>query len=228
MSYLGRPIAISKRGCRRARAFTLVELLAVIAIVGILAAILIPTVSGARRSAEKARTRVQFNQWASAIEAFRSEYGYYPSFDPSNLVNPEGQSTAGDVLHQFHDVLAARRRDGTALPAYSPGNSITAPETENRKRIVFYSFSESEFTPVGSEVPNLLKDGSDNTEIAVLLDRNLDGVINGADYGTLPLVAGMRPTTTDVTATGIRAGVAFYAPAPGGAAADPVFVFSWK
>jgi prepilin-type N-terminal cleavage/methylation domain-containing protein len=62
------------------RAFTLIELLTVMAIIGILAAIIIPTVSSVRVSANKAKTKVQFNQWASAIESFRSEYGYYPSF----------------------------------------------------------------------------------------------------------------------------------------------------
>jgi prepilin-type N-terminal cleavage/methylation domain-containing protein len=61
--------------------FTLIELLTVIAILGILAAILVPTTSSARTAAKKAKTRGQFAQWAGAIEAFRQEYGYYPTFE---------------------------------------------------------------------------------------------------------------------------------------------------
>ncbi|HYD85248.1 MAG TPA: prepilin-type N-terminal cleavage/methylation domain-containing protein, partial [Opitutus sp.] len=69
------------------RAFTLIELLTVIAIIAILAAILIPTVSSVRVSANKTKTKVQFSQWAGAIEAFRSEYGYAPQVTTDNLLN---------------------------------------------------------------------------------------------------------------------------------------------
>src|SRR5258707_15486382 len=63
------------------RAFTLIELLTVIAVIGILAAILIPTTASARVAANKAKTRGQLAQWAAAIEGFRQEYGYYPPFE---------------------------------------------------------------------------------------------------------------------------------------------------
>ena len=58
--------------------FTLIELLTVVAIIGILAAILIPTTSGARVAANRAKTRSQFSQWGAAFESFRQEYGTYP------------------------------------------------------------------------------------------------------------------------------------------------------
>ena len=78
-------------------------------------------------------------------------------------------------------------------------------------------------------MPNLLRDAFDNTEIAVLVDRNLDGVIRvGSDYAALPSVRGMTPDSLDFPAAGIRAGVLFYAPAPGAAPNNPEFIFSWK
>jgi len=201
------------------RGFTLIELLTVIAILAILAAILIPTVSAARVSANKARTRVQFQQWAAAIESFRSEYGYYPTFHGSQLVNG---GVAG-AEHPFHDVLAGRRRDGAALANGS------AAAVQNRKRISFYGFTDAEFTDAAASGPNLLCDAFGNVEIAVLVDRNLDGVITIEDCGgTWPAVAGMRPGPTEIPTTGLRAGVAFYGPAPGGSRDAPAFVFSWK
>lgn len=208
----------------RLNAFTVLELLTVIAVIGILVALLIPSVRAARISAGKAKTRVQFNQWAAAVEGFRSEFGYYPVLHSSNLINPPGQTTDPATLHLFHDVLAARRRDGSALPVYASGTDSQFPEAQNRKLISFCSFFAADFTPV-----NLLCDAFGNTELAVLVDKNLDGVINAADYGaTLPAVGGLTPGNADLPAAGVRAGVIFYAPAPGASAANPEFIFSWK
>ncbi len=198
----------------RAAAFTLVELLCVVAVVGILAALIFPSVGGAKRSANVARTKVQFAQWAAAIEAFRGEYGYYPALGAGGLVN--GGVTAEE--HRFHDVLSGRRRDGTATVA----GGIAA--AQNRKAIRFHTFASSELNAAG-----LVCDAFENTEIAVLVDRDLDGTIRaGDDYASLPPVGGIAPAPSEMPPGGIRAGVAFYAPAPTATAANPEFIFSWK
>jgi prepilin-type N-terminal cleavage/methylation domain-containing protein len=209
--------------------FTLLELLSVIAIIGLLAALIFPGVRSARVAANKAKTKVQFSQWAAAIESFRSEYGYYPVLHSSNLVNPPGQTTDPSTLHLFHDILAAKRRDGSALPPYQFSTNNQFPEAQNRKLVSFYSFSEADFTNQNSPTPNLLHDAFDSTEIAVLLDRNLDGIIKaGSDFTTLPAVGGITPSVSDFPAAGVRAGVVFYAPAPGADVSNPEFTFSWK
>jgi len=197
------------------RAFTLIELLTVMAIIGILAAILIPTVSSVRVSANKAKTKVQFNQWAAAIESFRSEYGYYPRFD-GNLVNA---ASSGEYL--FHDILAGKKSNGNAL------GSIAA--AQHRKRISFSVLGASEFS---AENPQMLQDAFGNLALAVIVDRDLDGRITVNDYGTLPVLNGIRPTSggteSDFPSNGLRARVVFYAPTPDATANDPAFIFSWK
>ena len=216
-------------GNTRRRGFTLLELLCVIAIIGLLAALIFPGLRSARIAANKAKTRVQFTQWAAAIEGFRSEYGFYPAWHSSNLVNPPGQNTDAAALHLFHDILAAKRRDGSALPVYAPGTNSQFPEAQNRKLLSFYSFSDADFTGTGSPAPNLLRDAFDNTEIAVLVDRNLDGVIQaGSDFTALPAVGGLTPGPGEFPAGGVRAGVIFYSPAPGADASHPDFILSWK
>ncbi len=205
----------------RIAGFTLIELLTVIVIIGIIAAILLPGLNSSRAAAAKAQTRVQFAQWAAAIVAFRQEYGAYPAFDASGLVNADA-TTNPAAPHLFHDLLAGRRRDGSPLPD-AAGADPRSPEAQNRRRMAFYSFGPAE---IASD--HRLQDASGNTDIAVLVDRNLDGLIDGRDYpGGWPAVAGIRPGATDIPPAGLRLGVAFYAPAPGATAEQPAFVVSW-
>lgn len=220
---------IPRSGTRTSRsAFSLLELLAVIAVIGILAALIFPSIGTARKSANRAKTKVQFAQWAAAIESFRSEYGYYPVFDPTNLVNGMTTTTAsGD--HLFHDLLAGKKRDGSAVSAAT----TTAAGAQNKKRIAFYAFSESEIGATDSLVPYLLIDAFENASIAVLVDRNLDSVINAIDYPEWPAVQTatgdfIRPSVNEIPAAGIRAGVALYGPDPDATSSAPRFILSWK
>ena len=75
----------------RVRAFTLVELLAVIAIVGILSAILIPTIGRARASAHNSTCQGNLRQIGLAVNLFLNERGIYP---PARAVNGGSSNVA--------------------------------------------------------------------------------------------------------------------------------------
>ncbi len=62
----------------RPRGFTLIELLIVIAIIGILMALLFPAVGSAITAARKAQARNDVIQIANACRAFETEYGMGP------------------------------------------------------------------------------------------------------------------------------------------------------
>ena len=59
-------------------AFTIVELLTVIAIIGILAAMLLPVLSSAKISAQKKQAVVEMSQIVGAIQQYDSVYGRFP------------------------------------------------------------------------------------------------------------------------------------------------------
>lgn len=82
--------------CNR-HAFTLIELLTVIAIIGILAAIIIPTVGRVRRSAADAACKSNVRQLTTAYLMFLNEYKMKPlppSFGPATSPQNEWESLA--------------------------------------------------------------------------------------------------------------------------------------
>jgi prepilin-type N-terminal cleavage/methylation domain-containing protein len=70
------------------RAFTLVEMLIVIAIIAILAALLLPVLAIAKEHAKKTQAKMEIGQIVSAIQQYDSVYGRFP-------VSPAAQTQAG-------------------------------------------------------------------------------------------------------------------------------------
>ena len=150
----------------RSRAFTLIELLTVIAVIGILASILIPTVGAARKAANKAKTKAQFAGWANAIQNFKSTYGYYPDFlDEAGAFNLEGNS------REFVETLSGR----TMANANGTGGGDVTREGGNRRAAPFYSFAEGEFD---IDDATQLVDAFGNPDINILVDEDGDGTIS--------------------------------------------------
>ncbi len=205
---------------RRCRAFTLVELLTVVAVLGILAAILVPVVGRAHGAARRAQVKVQFAQWAAALDAFRSEYGYYPDFAAALGGPPPAACGLNDVPELFVQTLAGRRANGEAMNA---PRALAA----NPRRIAFLAFGADELT---AEAVPAVCDAFGNTAIVLLVDRDGDGVI--AVPTTPPAVeaaatgALLAPPAGAFPAGGIRAPVAFYSAGAGRTADD--IVCSWR
>lgn len=139
----------------KARAFTLVELLTVIAIIGILAGILIPTVARVRAQARNTQCVSNLRQWGQAARLFSADYkgliALYvsaagvqtptdgtPSFDPKiyaryfsqpNMLLPDGRSVSSQLVMSrcpSESDLSLYRNYGFGRPTGSRSVAATA------------------------------------------------------------------------------------------------------
>lgn len=70
------------------RGFTLIELLVVISIIAVLAAFTIPVIGAINRQKYRSAAKAQLQSLETAIENYKSTYGFYPPDNPNNpLVN---------------------------------------------------------------------------------------------------------------------------------------------
>lgn len=102
------PVAISSSTPRRrARAFTLIELLTVIAIIGILAAILIPVVGQVRKTAKYSTNVSNVRQWTIACTLHMADHKGYPPYQGKGSMTASDASdvvpfTVGGVLPWYN------------------------------------------------------------------------------------------------------------------------------
>lgn len=154
----------------RNNAFTLIELLTVIAVIAILSSILIPAASGVIRQSRIASSKARLWQYITALENFKAEYNYYPQIytdDGNNngLIDLSATSRSQD----FVEALSGRRHN----------NGQPTAVGGNYREIQFYTFSEKEFFNNGGDnfSSNRLSDPFNNTNIFIMIDVDGNGII---------------------------------------------------
>jgi prepilin-type N-terminal cleavage/methylation domain-containing protein len=123
--------------------FTLVELLAVLGIIAILVALLIPALTTVRKMAKETQQKAQITTIELAIVAFKNDYGDYPpshGYDSSGNVDYSycgaqtlAEALVGWDLMGFHP-KSAWRADGKDKDGGSDAYDPPTPDEENLKK----------------------------------------------------------------------------------------------
>ena len=155
---------MNKNGCHRG--FTLIELLTVIAIIGILAAMLLTIFSSVQNSAKSAKAKTEMSSLVGAIQGYDDAYGRYP-------VSPAVQSLASTANSDF-------TYGGSLLTAYAaeigPGNYTT-----NNSEVIAILMDITNY-PGGGWTVNT--NHSRNPQQTIYLNAHMSGDTNSPGVGT--------------------------------------------
>jgi prepilin-type N-terminal cleavage/methylation domain-containing protein len=103
---------------RHSWAFTLIELLTVIAIIGVIAALILPVAGAVKKHQYLYNTQTEMAQLETAIDRYKATYGFYP---PDNQLNPP-TSIPNPLVNQLYYELV-----GTVYTNTAAGTVVYAP-----------------------------------------------------------------------------------------------------
>ena len=118
---------------KRRNAFTLIELLIVITIIGILAGFIVPAIATAQTKAKKMTSKTFMVQVATAVERYKADYGFYPEvLTEKDRVNLGDGNNAENLVK----ALTGRNPDGSQL-------SNSDRNKYNRRMISYMDFDNT-------------------------------------------------------------------------------------
>jgi prepilin-type N-terminal cleavage/methylation domain-containing protein len=126
---------------RRAAAFTLVETLVVVTIMGVLAALILGTFSYAQDKSKRTATEVRMGVITSALELYRNDFGSYPEVasagETVSIRKLQYEVGGAEMLYQAlsgdgTDKILVKTSDGAGSGEASDG-TVEGPEAQNVK-----------------------------------------------------------------------------------------------
>jgi prepilin-type N-terminal cleavage/methylation domain-containing protein len=117
------------------KAFTLIEMLIVMAIIGVLAAMLVPAIQLGKNKARTVRARKEVNDLQSALQRYRAEYLFWPNTSDFPGDEKVDESKATLIGPTFSQMLA--------------GEEVYK---QNKKKMQFFNFTtkDASGTPITS------------------------------------------------------------------------------
>ena len=180
---------------RHKRAFTLLEILTVVAIIAILAGIMVPTVSRARVRARVAMTRLECANLASAIKTYQSEYSRFPTAYGQAANTPSGDLVfnvpfgmkhfSGDPMDtnpNAKQLVTPLNSDLVAILLAEDALSNKGHARNPKKRVFFEGKMSQDVQKPGVGPDGILRDVF-GTPYIVTVDFNGDNYCEDALYG---------------------------------------------
>ncbi|MCC6546119.1 prepilin-type N-terminal cleavage/methylation domain-containing protein [Candidatus Sumerlaeota bacterium] len=119
---------------KKASAFTLIELLIVVAIISILAAIAVPNFLEAQTRAKVSRTKADMRSVATAMESYRVDTNHYPP--PFGKVVDNSRDSWAVLSTPIAYITAARMQDPFTRPSGSVGQRTLTYEACNAQNLM--------------------------------------------------------------------------------------------
>jgi len=149
------------------KAFTLVELLIVVGIIGVLMSLLLPAISNSQRNAQVMKSKTFLTSLQTALEQYYAEYGFFPEFlTVRERVNLED----GNNSEYLVKTLTGMGADGLKL-------SIADRRSYNRKAKNFIEFKQDNLVQRGGSTQWSIVDALGNPNIYVCVDGKNTGFI---------------------------------------------------
>src|SRR3954462_10101397 len=112
-------------------AFTLIELLVVIVIIGVLAGLSFPVYQSVQNSAKKTQAKNDLTQIVTAVNAFYTEYGRYPTTEATDLNATYGtRISSGSLFNELRGKTAALNT--RQIVFISPPEDSTQPNPKGK------------------------------------------------------------------------------------------------
>jgi len=142
---------------RRRAGFTLVELLTVMAIIAILAAILVPTTSIAMKKVKEAKTRVQLNNLVSMCTFYFEQYKVWPTLNATPDHSVDTKLSLKENAPRFVHVMT--------------GSPDEPDRPFNKLKIPFATFNDSDLSTDPDTVTPL--DAFQNDDLYLVYNTNI-------------------------------------------------------
>ena len=169
----------------KSKGFTLVEILVVVSIIGILAAILVPVVARSKTKAKIAMAKVQMNDLSAAIKSYKADYQRYPlpSFVSQSGTVPQ-VNVGKDASFGNPNYLGANNQNRMVVEILRDRN-----HPRNLKKNVYLDVKESGESSSARQ-PGISSDGyyldPFGNAYNISVDKNADGFCVDGAYAKMP------------------------------------------